>query len=316
MTAHEELLKYHSLGLLDTLLLDRTTNRNIIWGTDTYADIGPDYAGDMEITPVLLLNGDFRLQTRTEKTEESRTYRQKARAEVFTPCSVVRLMNDAADELWFGRPDALSGEKIRFAREDGRRWRDYVAATCLEITCGEGPFLTTRYDASTGEEIPVRQRTGVLDRKLRAAAENTRTKNGWEKAALAACRSVYGYEFQGDSLLIARLNLMMTYEEHLREYWHSDPTPSIYKKVAEAVSWNCWQMDGLTGCLPYAVVPVLPDSDEEDFELDGQMSIGGFADCGPAADEAAATRSECLIRDWKSGGQILTYNSMRGGSRK
>ena len=41
-------------GILDTLLLDRTTGENIIWATDDYASMGDDYTFFQHITPELI----------------------------------------------------------------------------------------------------------------------------------------------------------------------------------------------------------------------------------------------------------------------
>ena len=73
----------------------------------------------------------------------------------------------------------------------------------MEVTCGEAPFLASRYDAATGEMIPVARRIGILDRKLRVVSENAATEDEWRKYATHAVQSTYGYEYQGDNLLLA-----------------------------------------------------------------------------------------------------------------
>ena len=40
--------------LLDILLFDRTTRRNIIWATDDYAERGSEYSASSEIRPELI----------------------------------------------------------------------------------------------------------------------------------------------------------------------------------------------------------------------------------------------------------------------
>lgn len=67
----------------------------------------------------------------------------------------------------------------------------------LEITCGEAPFLVSRYDVETGEAIPVPERIGLLDRKLRVVNENVQTEEEWLKWAFREFWATYGYEFQG-----------------------------------------------------------------------------------------------------------------------
>ena len=66
----------------------------------------------------------------------------------------------------------------------------------------------------TGDEIPIASRIGLLDRKLRVVNENTGTEQEWKTWALRAFQSVYGYEFQGDNLVLARENLLLTYIEY------------------------------------------------------------------------------------------------------
>lgn len=94
-------------------------------------------------------------------------------------------MNNYCDEVWFGRANVFniqSGEtrepirkKITFP--EGKTWQDYVESRRLEITCGEGPYLASRYDAATSELIRhTIDRIGILDRKLKAVNENSNTK--------------------------------------------------------------------------------------------------------------------------------------------
>ena len=51
----------------------------------------------------------------------------------------------------------------------------YVISKRIEITCGEAPYLVSRYDTVTGKKIDVVDRVGLLDRKLRVINENTET---------------------------------------------------------------------------------------------------------------------------------------------
>ncbi len=243
-------------GVLKSLLADKSTGRHILWGTDAYADRGPEYARDQEIEIGLITgeNGGL-LKTRAQKAAEQQTERTRQHAEVFTPAWICRMMNDQADAEWFGqeevffRKDGEPTERVDFKKKS---WRKYVDSKRLEITCGEAPYLVSRYDVSSGESIPIARRAGLLDRKLRVVSENTDTEADWPKWAFRAFEATYGYEFQGDNLLIARVNLMMTFGEHLKARWQRQPTLKEWKRLARAVVWNIWQMDGLTCALPYA----------------------------------------------------------------
>ena len=64
--------------------------------------------------------------------------------------------------------------------------KKYVDSKRLEITCGEAPFLTSRYDTTTGEVLVVNQRIGIIDRKLRVICENTDNEADWFKWAKRA----------------------------------------------------------------------------------------------------------------------------------
>ena len=112
------------------------------------------------------------------------------------------------------------------ALDDGQ-----IDSRWLEIACGEAPFLTNRYDAETGEDIPINQRVGILDRKLRAAKNFDEAKR--------AVQSIYGYELQGDSLLIARANILLTFAECVKDFSDND-----LAEVAEIIAWNIFQFDG------------------------------------------------------------------------
>lgn len=74
-------------------------------------------------------------------------------------------------------------------------WQKYVLLRILKITCGEAPFLVTRYDTTTGEPVPVQEHTGILDRKLQAIQADDEAT--WIKWVFRAFESTYGYEFQG-----------------------------------------------------------------------------------------------------------------------
>lgn len=75
--------------------------------------------------------------------------------------------------------------------------------TRLEISCGEALYIVSIYATVTGKVIKIKDRIGLLDRKLRIIDENTVTKEKWLKWAEIAFKNVYGYDWQGDNVLIA-----------------------------------------------------------------------------------------------------------------
>ena len=175
-----------SAEVLDTLLRDHTTGKNIFWATHDYEALGSDYDYHSQILPTLITGKHgMVIRPRVLKSKENQTDRAKDMAEVFTPSWVCNAQNNLVDEAWFGHKDVFNTEdtanhtwkanpdKISFP--ENKTWKDYVRATRLEMACGEAPYLVSRYDATTGEPIPLQERLGLLDRKLRVVSENT----GW-----------------------------------------------------------------------------------------------------------------------------------------
>lgn len=231
------LTKEHPL-LLEQLLRDRSTGKNIFWATDSYENLGDGYQYADEITPERITgsHGDV-IRPRALKSREEQARRVKGMAEVFTPAWICRKMNDFADnQLWAN----LDKEKD---------WRTYVKKRCLELTCGEAPFLVSRYDSVSGEFIPLNERIGLLDRKLRIVGEMA-TDEEYPLWALLAVANVYGYEWQGDNLLLAREAVVATFSEYYKEHTGAEPPEDILLQAAEIVSWNLWQMDGLKAVVP------------------------------------------------------------------
>ena len=292
----DDILKLHALGLLDGMLLDKTTKQHIMWATGAYASLGGRYEYNGEITPDLITGEHASvIKTRARKAMEQQSARTRQHAEVFTPLWMCRMMNDYADEVWFGAKEVFFKDGTPTAAvgfPKGKRWERYVDSRRLEITCGEAPYLVSRYDVETGEAIPIRERVGLLDRKLRVVGEKTQTEEEWLEWAARAFWATYGYEFQGDNVLIARVNLLMTFEEYLQERWKRKPTRGEYEKIANIITWNIWQMDGLTGTVPYG-------TPEEQFQ---QMDLFGMLE--ESGDEDKKKQPHCLVHNWTGGGSV------------
>lgn len=302
---------------LATLLEDKTTGKNIIFATDSYADQGEEYAPEREITADLLPSLD--LKPRILKSREEQALRTRKSAEVFTPAWLCCKMNNHCDEEWFGRPDVfnvLDGEQWTVKTEpvdfpEGKTWQEYIDSRRLEITCGEAPYVVSRYDAATGDPIALKDRIGILDRKLRIVNENTTEYEDWEKWTIRAFQSVYGYEWQGDSLLIARINLLMTLQEYYTDRWGGDDVKqlkALARKVANIIAWNFWQMDGLTGIVPYGE----PEKEYEQVDMFSMMDMLMQPEAAPEMTGAGQKNTECRIFDWRAD-KSVKYSSIRKG---
>ena len=251
-------------GILNTLLIDRTTGENIIWATDDYASMGEAYTFFKHITPELI-TGDKKnvIQPRVAKNEEERKKRARKMAEVFTPSWVCNDMNNSVDAKWFKRKIVFNKSSNKSGKHtweptegnitfpEGKTWQEYVSMGVIEITCGEAPFLASRYDTVTGEAIEdLNKRIGWLDRKLRIVNENTTTREDWLNWAKMAFKGTLGYEWQGDNLLLARENLLMSFFDYYEDRFGEEPAIDNVKEVAEIISWNIFQMDGLKFVIP------------------------------------------------------------------
>lgn len=218
----KKIAEVYGLRVADILRKDRTTKQNILW--------------------------------------DAKGSRTRGRAEVFTPAWVCNEQNNLIDAAWFGRPEVFNRsegrgwstrkEPVFFPEDKTRTWKTYVDARRLEITCGEAPYLASRYDVVTREEIPLGERIGMLDRKLRIVGENTGSEEEWLRWARRAFESVYGYEYQGDSLFLARGNLLFTYAEYLERQLKRKPSRKELEEISAVISWNIWQMDGVTYTVP------------------------------------------------------------------
>ena len=321
--------------LLAQLLRDHTTGHNIFWATHDYESLGAGYGYHEEIKPELITGEHSQvIMPRVLKSRQQQLDRSKDMAEVFTPSWICNAQNNLVDEAWFGRKEVFniavdadlksafreSGisnplqqqlrwhtnpEKIEFP--NGKTWKDYVRLTRMEITCGEAPYLVSRYDTTTGQPIPIQDRIGLLDRKLRVVSENTETTGEWIDWAQTAYQNIYGYEWQGDNLLLAREALLYTFIDYYVAKFGHEPLLKSINYIAYIISWNLWQMDGLKG--------VVPDSCDEVYEP------AGLFDAEPRKMECPACKSgalkghigqKCLIRDWRKprDKQKITYVSL------
>jgi type II restriction enzyme len=244
----ENLLR-RSGKLLHILLIDRTTKKNIIWGTDSYENFGRKFSPKNRIKPGLV-SGKYNLliQPRAAKSIAEQRRRTKEKAEVFTPLKIVDQINAVTDT----------------SRTNKSNWKAYVRELKLEITCGEAPFIASRYDptAHTGKLMGVNKRVGFLDRKLRAVSKYCEKKTDWLFWTKEAFKASYGYELQGDNVLLARENLLYTLIDYYYDKFGQLPSVKTQEEFAEIISWNIFQMDGLRYVVPMSCHPekrVIPE---------------------------------------------------------
>jgi hypothetical protein len=250
--------------VLDILLRDHTTQQNIFWATDNYKVLGPNYQFSSQIltTSITGENGQI-IMPRVKKDKDLQQSRVRDMAEVFTPSWICNAQNNLIDNSWFDQDNVFNieltlpngtkswevcKEKIKYPK--GKTWKHYVRDTRLEMACGEAPYITSRYDTTTGEFISIENRIGLLDRKLRIINENVDESGEWLEAAQTAYKNIYAYEWQGDSLLLAREAMLITFIENYTFKFGREPLLKSIQYIAYIISWNVWQMDGLKGVIP------------------------------------------------------------------
>lgn len=280
-------------NLLELLLQDKTTSQNILWATDSYKTKGKMFAPNAHITTDLI-TGKYGtlIQPRAVKSKKEQIYRTREKAEVFTPLSIVKQMNEACDTK----------------RVTKHNWQEYIGLLKLEITCGEAPYIVSRYDPVSDKQtlLPLSKRVGFLDKKLRVITKYCDTHKEWVKWAKIAFQSSYGYEWQGDSLLIARENLLYTFIDYYRDKFKRKPRLNLQKEIAEIIAWNIFQMDGLKYVIPMSCKSeqIIIKGEENLFEkVEDHMAEKPCLGC---AKKTATNHSGdyVIIMDWVKGEPI------------
>ena len=308
--------------LINILLKDNSSGKNIIWATDDYTQYDDLYTRDRQITVFSITgkNGAV-IKPRVEKTKHEQLARARDKAEVFTPSWICNKQNNLVDNAWFGRENVFNieqdrswtvvPEKVSFPTADGKTWQEYVKANRLEISCGEAPYLASRYDTVSGNVIPVKERIGLLDRKLRIVSENVDGEQDWCEWAKQAVMSIYGYDWQGDNVLLARENLLFTYYDHYEEKFGVSPTKESLREVAEILSWNIWQMDGLKFVIPNSCHNQIVT---ETF-LWGDETHEEFCEGCRKNNRNKHNGIYCYVMDWEKKRKVKFVNLFRGRTK-
>ena len=324
-----DILEWHvPEEVLAVLLKDRSTGRNLIWATDDYTARGKGFGANDEMQVAQIADRDHPvIRPRVDKNAEEQRQRSVKRAEVFTPSWICNKQNNLVDAAWFGwkkrdsspfnteiakfDSEAESGwkstcgkGKIKFPK--GKTWQEYVKAPRLEVSCGEAPYLVSRYDTVSGRIIPVGERIGLLDRKLRVITENIGTGDiqDWLYYAKRAVQSIYGFDWQGDNVLLARENVLFTVVESFNADFFGEESSGLnwttksLLEFAEIISWNIWQMDGIKYVVPMSCKPKVT----KETLLDGTVETH-VEECPGCSKKGNRQHfgTYCKVMDWNRG---------------
>ena len=234
-------------SIFNILLIDRTKStkrciKNIIWANENYIKYDAEkYSATSEIK-IELITGEYAkiIQPRVLKAAQLQKKRTRTIAEVFTPIEILKQQNDEIDKNY--QNDDLE---------------TYTKRTWIEITCGEAPYIATRYDVVTGRLMHLDERVGFLDRKLRKINKECNIKDKWKELVKEAYKASYGFEWNGDSLLLARENLLYTYFDYYDNKWNEEPPLEEIEEIAIIISYNIFQMDGLKCIIPLSDIDTI-----------------------------------------------------------
>lgn len=308
-----DILGDYGRDVLETLLVDHsvTTAKNdgrthhIFWATDDYEVRGDGYRffDEISIEAITGANSDVVIP-RVLKRKELKKKRVREKAEIFTPSWMCNFMVNNLDERFFGYREVFNKEindrhnwvvnRSKIAMPEGKTWQEFVKIRWMEYCCGEAPFIVSRYDTTTGDVIPIERRIGFLDRKLRIVSENTKGEKEWLEGARMAYQNTLGNEWAGDSLLLARENLLYTFSEYFVDRFGHQPTTEWMKIIADIISWNIMQMDGLKLVVPCTCHDVVTTN------LLGEKEVHPCPGC-KAKDARKHNGIPVLVKSWSTG---------------
>ena len=181
-----------------------------------------------------------------------------------------------------------------------RQQDDVVLKTLLidrTLTALNGGATVNIKWAVTGKWIEPRSRIGLLDRKLRIVTEQCKRKGPeeWLKWAEVALQGCYGFEWQGDNVLLARENMLYAVIEYYCDVFKGEKfPPEAARRFAEIISWNIWQMDGIKF--------VVPNTCGKRKDM-----LGGPIKCAGCAKNDAKLHDgvRCRVMDWEIGKPVL-----------
>ena len=146
-----------------------------------------------------------------------------------------------------------------------------------------------------------------MDRKLRVVSENIDGEQEWYEWAKEAFKSIYGYDWQGDNVLLARENLLFTFTDHYENKFGVYPIKEYLREVAEILSWNIWQMDGLKFVIPNSC----HNEKVVDYTFFGEEVHEEMCDGCKKNNHKKHNGIYCYVKDWETGKKIKFVNLLR-----
>ena len=161
--------------------------------------------------------------------------------------------------------------------------------------------------------IPIKDRIGLLDRKLRVVSENVDSEPEWYAWAKRAMQSIYGYEWQGDNVLLARENLLFTFIDYYEAKFEVPPINEYLMEIARILSWNIWQMDGIKFVVPNSCKEVVTSK----ATIFGEETVTEKCEGCQKNDNSKHNGIYCRVYDWVANRSVEFYSTFvkKGGGK-
>ena len=125
-----------------------------------------------------------------------------------------------------------------------------------------------------------------------------------QRVVKRAVQSVYGFDWQGDNVLLARENILATVVESFNADFfgeacsYSKWTTKSLLEFAEIISWNIWQMDGIKYVVPMSCKPKVT----KETLLDGTVETH-VEECPGCSKKGNRQHfgTYCKVMDWNRG---------------
>lgn len=75
-----DISSYPVAQVLDVLLQDKTTKKNIIWATDTYAEFGEEFTDKVQLDANAILRRTDLIRPRIQKSQEAQAQRTRKKS--------------------------------------------------------------------------------------------------------------------------------------------------------------------------------------------------------------------------------------------
>jgi hypothetical protein len=142
--------------------------------------------------------------------------------------------------------------------------------------------------------------------------ENCDSEPEWVSWAIKAVQSVYGFDWQGDNVLIARENILFTFEDYYLYKFSVPAIPEYLMEIAKIVAWNIWQMDGIKFVVPNSC----HDVTETQESLFGETTV--CCKCPGCKNNNHSLHNGIYARtyDWSGQHSVVFYSFIDSAFRK